>query len=60
MHIEFLKLFTFQSDWLHRYEACAEFAHKLLPSDFVSYVDGIAFAPESLSQVKNLFRQTHK
>ena len=44
-------LIYFQSDWLHRYEACGEYAKKLAGGDFMQFVDGITFVEDALDQV---------
>ena len=41
----------FQADWVHRFEACSDYMHKLLPEDVTQFIDAIVFVPRSLQQV---------
>ncbi|XP_070541643.1 NBAS subunit of NRZ tethering complex-like [Ptychodera flava] len=36
------------ADWLHRYEACQEFFPRLLPADFLDYVNYITFTEQAI------------
>ena len=42
---------VFQADWVHRFEACSDYMHKLLPVDVTQFIDAIVFVPRSLQQV---------
>jgi len=53
-------LLLFQTDWLHHYEACGEYAHKMTPDDFLEFIFAVTFSDSVISQVcsKSLFQSS--
>jgi len=47
--LQYLSLF--QTEWIHRYEACGEYIQKMTPDDFVEFVHTITFSEQIISQV---------
>ncbi|KAK2171519.1 hypothetical protein NP493_1055g01012 [Ridgeia piscesae] len=42
---------VFRADWVHRFVACSDYMHKLLPIDVTQFIDAIVFVPRSLQQL---------
>lgn len=40
-----------QSEWIHRYEVCAQFMEKLVPGDVLTFAEGITFSEGAIDQV---------